>query len=91
MPAPASLFASLAQARGTISTLVAAVQKFGPGVTVAELVGAGVLSDYFAVLGALKASAYAGACVGCMANAFGQKLSGGMTLADAWQYLRSEL
>ena len=66
LPVPTSLFATAASAIATIKAIQAAVATYGTEVTIAELIGAGVLSDALAVAGALVASFYAGACIGCV-------------------------
>lgn len=66
LPVPTSLFSSAAAAIATIKAIQAAVAAYGTEVTIAELIGAGVLSDALAVAGALTASFYVGACVGCV-------------------------
>lgn len=83
LPAPTSLFGSVTTATATISAIVAAVEKFGTAVTIGELIGAGLLSEALLAAGAVTASFYAGACVGCLSTATGQSLSGGMSLGDA--------
>jgi hypothetical protein len=80
LPAPDTLFNSVAAATGTIATILGVVEKFGTAATVAELVLAapkGVLSVAFAgeallVVGGVTASFYAGACIGALAYATGQ-------------------
>lgn len=83
LPAPATLFGSLQTATGTVSTIVGVVGRFGTRVTVGELIGAGTLGEGLLVASGVLASFYAGACVGSLAVATGQKLSGGLTIADA--------
>jgi hypothetical protein len=82
LPAPTSLFSSYTTAVATIASITAAVSKFGTSVTIAELVGACILSEYLLAAGAVGASFYAGACVGCLSSALGQSLSGGLSLGD---------
>ncbi|GAB3428221.1 hypothetical protein NX773_06080 [Massilia solisilvae] len=69
MPVPDSAFSTMQMALATITALSNAVKQYGTAVTVAELVGAGVLSDFLAVAGALTAAVYLGACIGCAASA----------------------
>ncbi len=69
VPAPDSLFSTFTTAVATIRAIQQAVSTYGTEVTIAELVGAGVLSDALLVAGALSASAYVGVCVGCLASA----------------------
>jgi hypothetical protein len=69
LPVPSSLFATFTSATATIGAIQKAVAEYGTEVTIAELVGARVLSDYLLVAGSLSASFYAGACVGCLGAA----------------------
>jgi hypothetical protein len=66
LPVPTSLFSTAAAAIATIKAIEAAVATYGTEITIAELIGAGVLSDALAVAGALTASFYVGACIGCV-------------------------
>ncbi len=66
LPVPTSLFSTAATAIATIKAIQAAVAAYGTEVTIAELIGAGVLADGLAVAGALTASFYVGACIGCV-------------------------
>jgi len=66
LPAPTSLFSTAAAAIATIKAIQAAIATYGTEVTIAELIGAGLLSDALAVAGALTASFYVGACIGCL-------------------------
>jgi hypothetical protein len=69
IPVPSSAFQSVAAAITTINTIYSAVSTFGTSVTFAELIEAGAMSEYFAAAGALTASYYLGACIGCAINA----------------------
>ncbi|MBI4790238.1 MAG: hypothetical protein HY782_24655 [Chloroflexi bacterium] len=69
LPAPESLFGTFTTAVATIAAIYKGVETYGTAVTIAELIGAGVLADALIVAGALSASFYAGACVGCLATA----------------------
>jgi hypothetical protein len=69
LPVPTSLFGTATAAIATIKAIQAAVAAYGTDVTIAELIGAGFLSDALAVAGALTASAYVGACIGCVITA----------------------
>jgi hypothetical protein len=77
LPAPQTLFGTLAAATATISTLAKAVSTYGTRVTLSEILGAtfvgegaaGVaagLGEVATVVGALTASFYLGACVGSL-------------------------
>ncbi|NOZ70117.1 MAG: DUF4157 domain-containing protein [Deferribacteres bacterium] len=82
LPTPSSLFSTITTATATISAINAAVTKFGTSVTIGELIGAGVLSEKLIAVGGLTASFYLGACIGCLATATGEYLSGGYGLGD---------
>lgn len=69
LPVPSSLFQSATAAMATINTLYAAVKTFGTAVTISDLIVAGALGEYMAAAGALSASYYLGACIGCAINA----------------------
>lgn len=90
LPAPRSLFTSIATATATIAAmnngvrlLTAASGATGTVVTIGQLIQAGILSEALKVIAALSASYYAGACIGCLATATGQSLSGGYSLGEA--------
>jgi hypothetical protein len=69
LPAPDSLFGTITAATATIGAIQKAVTAYGTEVTIAELIGAGALADGLAVVGALTASFYVGACIGCLGAA----------------------
>jgi hypothetical protein len=73
-----------------IGLIVAAVEKFGSRVTVAELVGAGALTEEFLFVGAGLASLFVGAAIGSAAVATGRTLSGGTSLADVLEFAASK-
>ncbi len=87
LPAPNSLFGMTATAIGTIKTLSDLIIKFGPAVTLLEVlktaptlaIGASELST---VGSATLASFYFGACIGSLAVATGQVTSGGYSITD---------
>lgn len=80
--APASLFATQQVTLGTISTLLAYIEKYGTKVTVREMIGAGTKLEALVTLGAMGAAYYAGAVIGSLAVAAGRTMSGGTSLAD---------
>ena len=82
LPTPESLFTSVTTAITTIRTIQAAIDMFGKSVTIGELIGAGVLSEKLLAAAAVTASFYLGSCIGCLATAAGQSLSGGESLGD---------
>jgi hypothetical protein len=82
LAAPDSLFGTQQLAIGTISTLVACVDKFGTRVTVMEIIGAGTKLELLAAVGAVGAAFYVGAAIGSLAVAAGRTLGGGASLAD---------
>jgi hypothetical protein len=82
LPAPESLFGNVASAAANTTAIVAAVEKFGSGVTISELVGAGTLSEGLIVVGGCTAAFYVGACIGSLAVATGKYFSGGLSIGD---------
>jgi hypothetical protein len=76
MPAPTELFGTYEKALASAALITVAVEKFGTAVTVAELVGAGLLSEVFLVIGACGAAAYLGVCGGCVITAAKESLIG---------------
>jgi hypothetical protein len=69
MAAPAELFGTYEKALASAALIATAVEKFGTAVTIAELVGAGLLSEVFLAIGACGAAAYLGVCGGCVITA----------------------
>jgi hypothetical protein len=69
LPAPGSLFTSATTVTAMVAAIEKAVATYGTEVTIGELVGAGLLSDALLVVGALSASYYAGASLGCLGTA----------------------
>lgn len=63
MPVPSGLFEDTVTAVTTIRSIQAGL-ALGGDVTIAELVGAGTLSDAFTAVGAVLASVYVGAAIG---------------------------
>lgn len=82
LPAPDTLFGTLATATATISAIVVGIEKFGTAVTIGELIGAGILSEQLLAIAALSAAFYVGACIGSLAVATGRYFSGGLSIAD---------
>lgn len=80
--APESLFGTTQVALGTITAMLTFADKFGPRVTVLEMVGAGTKLECLALLGAVQVSYYAGATIGSLAVATGRTLAGGTSLSD---------
>lgn len=81
LPCPDSLFADLTTALATIKSIQAAI-TVGGNVTIAELIGAGTLSEGLAVAGGVAASFYLGACIGSLAVATGYSLADLLSCAD---------
>ncbi len=82
LPAPDTYFGTYERAIATTVLIVAAIEKFGTGVTIGELVGATVLSEKLLIIGALGAVAYVGACLGSLAVATGRYTTGGYSISD---------
>lgn len=83
VPAPAQLFGNLQTTIGTLNQILSAVEKFGPRVTVIEVIRAGTRLEMLGAVGACTAAIYAGAVIGSIAVATGRTLGGGLSLADA--------
>ncbi|QCP49204.1 hypothetical protein FAZ95_08445 [Trinickia violacea] len=66
LPVPTSLFSTQQQALMTIGEIVAAIKAFGSRVTIAELIGAGAVSEWLAAAGAFYASWYVGGAIGSL-------------------------
>jgi hypothetical protein len=69
MPAPSELFGTYEKALASAGLIAVALEKFGTGATIAELVGAGLLSEVFLAIGACGAAAYLGVSAGCVVTA----------------------
>jgi hypothetical protein len=83
LPTPTGLFGSATTAVATIKSIQGAI-AVGGDVTIAELIGAGTLSEGLAVAGGVLASFYVGACIGACIYA------AGCTGIDAFAELSSE-
>jgi len=66
---PSGIFDTVMSANGTAAAIQQGIAKLGASTTISELVGAGILSDAFLVVGSVGAAYYAGALVGCAASA----------------------
>lgn len=84
LPAPESLFGSAQAALGTATAMITYVDKFGPKVTVRELVGAGTRLEGLTTVGACLATYYVGAVIGSLAVAAGRSLGRGTSLGDVF-------
>jgi hypothetical protein len=73
LPAPETLFATVTVSTSTIAAIVGSVEKFGVSVTIAEIVGAGILSEKLLVVASVTAAFYAGACIGSLMVALEKK------------------
>lgn len=82
LPTPTSLYTSLASVLGSSAAIAGAIEKFGPRVTVGELIGAGLLTEQLAALGALSASYYLGAMAGSASIALAKCASEGESIAE---------
>ena len=82
LPAPESLFGSVQSTVGTVTVLLGLADKFGPKVTVGELIGAGTTLEKLGVIAACSAAFYTGAVIGSLAVASGRCLGRGTSLAD---------
>jgi hypothetical protein len=82
LPAPESLFGSSQAALGTITAMLTFADKFGPRVTVLEMIGAGTNLERLATAGSCYVAYYAGGAIGSLAVATGRTLAGGTSLGD---------
>jgi hypothetical protein len=82
LAAPESLFGTLQAAVASATTLIGQVEKFGPKVTVHELIGAGSKLEFLGTAAACSAAYYVGAVIGSIAVATGRSVAGGVTIAD---------
>jgi len=82
LPAPQSLFGSFQAAVGNATVILSQIDKFGKGVTLGELIGAGTRLEGLGVVAACSAAFYVGAVIGSIAVASGRALSGGASMAD---------
>lgn len=82
LPTPTSLYTSLASVLGSSAAIAGAIEKFGVRVTVGELIGAGLLTEQLAALGALSASYYLGAMAGSASIALAKCASEGESIAE---------
>ena len=88
LPIPASWHATATTVTGTLSTLAAISEKFGPRVTVGELVQAGTKTEILLVAAGISASWYLGAAIGSAAVASGNYASCGTRMSDVFAYAR---
>ena len=63
---PTSLFSTQQQALLTIGEIAGAIRTFGSRLTSAELIGAGMVSEWLSVAGAFYASWYVGGAIGSL-------------------------
>jgi hypothetical protein len=82
LPAPQNLFGTIGTALATATSILTQIDKFGPTVTVAEIIGAGTALEVSGVMAACSAAFYVGAVIGSIAVATGRSISGGMSIAD---------
>ncbi|QBG83801.1 hypothetical protein EYR27_07690 [Xanthomonas oryzae] len=82
LPAPDSLYGNVTAVNGAIVTLVGLAEKFGPRITVMELIKAGTRYERFITVAGLSASWYLGAVIGSAAVATGRHLACGTTLTE---------
>ena len=73
LPVPGSLYADSLTAIATLKAIVSAIQQYGAKLTIGEMIESGAFADAVAAglteAGGVVASYYAGACLGCLANA----------------------
>jgi hypothetical protein len=82
LPAPESLYGSITTAYASITTMLIYTDKFGPRVTVMEMIGAGTSLERLATVGAVQGAYYIEAAIGSLAVATGRTLAGGTSFSD---------
>ena len=82
LPAPESLFGTTKEVASNATVMLAYIEKFGPRVTIRELIGAGTRLEALATVSSMYASYYVGAVIGSLAVAAGRSLGRGASLAD---------
>ena len=86
LPTSSTVYGTQTLMAGSISSLVNVSARFGPRVTVWELVKAGSKVDAMAVVFGMSASWYLGAAVGSAAVATGRHLGCGTQIIDVISY-----
>lgn len=89
LPVPKNLFDSATTAVVNLVAITVFVEKMGTATTVAELVGAGLLSEVALGVGAVLASAYVGGLIGSFIVASKNDLTCGIDLFDAMQIIKA--
>lgn len=89
MPPPDSIYSKAVIALGTWKGITAAVERFGPRVTIYELAKAGLRTDFEVMAGGMIASAYVGGVIGSAAVATGRHMACGTRMIDAIGYART--
>lgn len=82
LPAPESLFGTAAITVANAAMILGQIDRFGTGVTIREIIGAGARLEGLVCAGGCVAAYYAGAVVGSLAVANGRSLARGTSLAD---------
>lgn len=86
LPVPTSWQGTITSVVGILSHMVAVSEKFGPRVTVREVLAAGTKGEALMVAGGALATWYLGAAVGSAAVATGRYASCGTSLIDVFSY-----
>jgi hypothetical protein len=86
LPTPTTWHGTATTVTGTLSTLAALSEKFGPRVTVGELIRAGTKTEILTVAGGISAAWYLGAAIGSAAVATGNYTSCGTRISDVFTY-----
>lgn len=69
MPAPGNLYVDVTSGLAALKLMSEAIVKYGPQMTIGELVGAGLLPEVFEVATAAMIGVYFGALVACFVRA----------------------
>lgn len=81
LPAPQSMFGSVSAVVGNAAAMLSQIDKFGKGVTIGEIIGAGIRLEALGCIAGCAAAFYVGAVIGSLAVASGT-LAGSISLAD---------
>jgi hypothetical protein len=84
---PSGLFHTKEKAIAIATAISSAIEKLGPGATMAEIAGATTALEKLAVVGAVMASGYVGAVIGSIAVATGRSLGCGYRISDMFVFL----
>lgn len=82
LPAPDTLFKTVGAAVGSVSAILAVIDKLGKTATIGEIIGATTGLELLGAIAGLTAAFYVGACIGSIAVATGRSVSNGSKISD---------